>query len=101
MYGMVANVLYMTLMYATYDKALKIHHANVIYVMHIEKLQNRVLLVVVAFQTASYLYMFVSVVPDHLYKLKEYIIFYTDKLMISLWWILWSQNLHFCVSCYR
>ena len=41
--------MYMTLMYATYDKVLKIYYGNVIFVMHIDKLQNWVLLVVVAF----------------------------------------------------
>ena len=30
MYDMAGNVVYMTFMYATYDKALKIHYANVI-----------------------------------------------------------------------
>ena len=40
MYGMADNVMYMKLIYATYDKALKICYANVIYVMHIDKLQN-------------------------------------------------------------
>ena len=40
MYDMTGTVLYKTLMYTTYDKAFKIHYANLIYVMHIETLQN-------------------------------------------------------------
>ena len=51
MYGMEANILYITLMSVTYDKVLKIHFANVNYVMHIDKLLNWVLLVLAAFHT--------------------------------------------------
>ena len=57
---MADNVIYMTLMCGKYDKALKIHYGNIIYLMHIDKLQNMSLLVVVAFQNVSYLHNFVS-----------------------------------------
>ena len=42
-------------MYATYDKALKIHYANVINAMHIDRLQNEVSLVVILFRLKLFL----------------------------------------------
>ena len=39
MYGIAGNVMYMILIYATCDKAVKVQFANVIYFIHIDRLQ--------------------------------------------------------------
>ena len=56
MYGMLANIMYMILMYASYEvydidvcktwSSLKIHYNNIFYIMHIDKMQNLSFIVV-------------------------------------------------------